>query len=120
MIIQFVLSAGLLVCLVYAFLQKERSAVMSAAITAASAVGCVFVWMPELSSDIAGLLGVGRGADLILYCWVIITLFIALNLHLKLNAQNEALTELVRAIALASPSLPPDDAGLESREPTRR
>lgn len=107
MIIQFVLTAGLLVCLVYAFLQKERSAFMSAAITTASAIGCVFVWLPGLTSDIAGLLGVGRGADLILYCWVVITLFIALNLHLKLNAQNQALTDLVRAIALATPRDPP-------------
>jgi hypothetical protein len=108
MIIQFVLSAGLLVCLVYAFLQKERSVFMSGAITLVSVVGCIFVWMPSLSSDIAGMLGVGRGADLILYCWVVLTLFIAFNLHLKLNAQTEAMTELVRAIALSNPQLPRD------------
>jgi hypothetical protein len=82
---------------------------------AVSAAGCVFVWLPGLTSDIAALLGVGRGADLILYCWVVITLFIALNLHLKLNAQTRALTELVRAIALESPLEPTHSTAITTK-----
>jgi hypothetical protein len=106
MIVQVLLTIGLAGCLIYGFLERRRSTVASRAIALVSGIGCFFVWFPSSTSTIAGLLGVGRGTDLILYCWVTISLFLALNIHLKLNAQQQALTDLARWIALSTPRLP--------------
>jgi hypothetical protein len=45
--------------------------------------------------------GIGRGVDLILYTWVVISLIMLLNLHLKLRSQLELITLLARKIAIA-------------------
>ena len=50
--------------------------------------------------SLAELAGIGRGVDLILYVWVVISLLIVLNLHLKLRAQMELITALAREIAI--------------------
>ncbi len=58
------------------------------------------MWFPAHATVLAELAGVGRGVDLIIYVWVVISLLIVLNLHLKLRAQMELITELAREIAL--------------------
>ena len=45
-------------------------------------------------------MGIGRGSDLILYTWVVISLLIMLNLHLKLRLQLDMITRLARAVAI--------------------
>ena len=40
------------------------------------------------------------GVDLIIYIWVIISLLVVFNLHLKLRSQMELITELAREIAI--------------------
>ena len=57
----------------------------------------------------AGLLGIGRGADLIMYLWVCISLNLLLSLHLKLRRQQETITKLVRHVALANAFVRTDD-----------
>jgi hypothetical protein len=59
--------------------------------------------MPEQANDLAYLLGVGRGADLILYCWILSSLIIALNLHVLIRENQQVTTELARQLALAHP-----------------
>jgi hypothetical protein len=51
--------------------------------------------------NLAELVGIGRGADLILYVWVCISLILLLNLHLKIRMQLELITMLARKLALA-------------------
>jgi hypothetical protein len=46
--------------------------------------------------------GIGRGADLILYTWACLSLLVVLNLHLKLRTQLELITVLTRSVALSS------------------
>ena len=65
-----------------------------------------FVWMPEHSTQLAELVGIGRGVDLILYIWVCISLIVLLNLHLKLRTQTELITILARRIAIAEAQPP--------------
>jgi len=65
-------------------------------------VGVVFVISPDLSNDVAHFVGVGRGADLILYCFVLITFVAIFNLHLRLRASQEMATALARAFAIAT------------------
>jgi hypothetical protein len=100
MIAQVILSMLLVGVLIYAFSEYARSpavAVLAALVTTA---GLYFVWMPEHSTQLAELVGIGRGVDLILYIWVCLSLIVVLNLHLKLRTQMELITALARKIAL--------------------
>jgi hypothetical protein len=71
-----------------------------------ASAGIYFVWMPEHSTQLAELVGIGRGVDLILYIWVCISLIVLLNLHLKLRTQTELITTLARKLAIADAQPP--------------
>src|SRR5262249_34052198 len=65
-----------------------------------AAAGLYFVWVPGHATALAEFAGIGRGVDLIIYTWVVISLLVLLNLHLKLRSQTEAMTGLARAFAI--------------------
>lgn len=100
MIIQVILSLGLAGCLFYVISLGRSNRPMRLALFAIVLVGFVFVWIPDITSRIALLVGVGRGADLIMYVWIVLNLLFILRLHIKLREQSEALTQLARAVAL--------------------
>lgn len=106
MIIQVLLVAGLMVALVYALAQRQRSRWVAGAIGLASVAGIVLVLHPEQANQLARAVGVGRGADLILYCWIVISLVASLNLHLRIQRLQGDLTVLARELALLSPTPP--------------
>jgi len=108
MIAQIVLSLLLGVVLLYAWAQYRRSPIVTVLSCAVSLIGFYFVWIPSHATRVAELVGIGRGADLVLYVWVCISLVVLLNLHLKLRTQHELLTQLARSIALANATLPED------------
>jgi hypothetical protein len=97
---QLLLSFLLGAILIYAFAERRRSPVVGALALAAAAAGLYFVWVPVHATQLAEFAGVGRGVDLIMYIWVVISLLVLLNLHLKLRSQTEALTGLARAFAI--------------------
>jgi hypothetical protein len=101
MIAQLVLSTLLAAILLYAWTEYRRSPVVALATVLVATAGIYFVWVPTHSTQLAALVGIGRGVDLILYIWVCISLIVVLNLHLKLRTQTEMITALARKIALA-------------------
>lgn len=103
MIIQLIFIAGLLACLIYAFVQRQKSQKISLVLAATSAAGIVFVAFPELSSQLATYVGIGRGADLILYCWLIISLVVSVNLQFKILSLQRNITDLTREMSIKSP-----------------
>src|SRR3954449_11202108 len=100
MIAQAIFSLLLCAVLVYAWAEYRRSPAIASISVAVSLAGLVFVWFPSLSTQVAELVGIGRGVDLILYLWVCISLIVLLNLHLKLRTQTELITTLARKIAI--------------------
>jgi small membrane protein len=102
MIAQIILSVLLCGVLVYAWVEARRSPIVAGLSLAAACAGLYFVWFPTHSTRVAEFVGVGRGADLVLYLWVCISLVVLLNLHLKLRTQHELITALARKIALAN------------------
>jgi hypothetical protein len=100
MIIQVVLIAGLAACLLYAFSQRQKSRLVSVAMSIVALVGIYFVLNPERSNQLAHFAGVARGADLILYCWVVISLIVSVNLQFKILSLQRLLTELAREMTL--------------------
>lgn len=108
MIIQAILTLGLLLCLVYAFLQRQKSRLISLGISIVSVPGIYFVLFPENANQLAHLVGVGRGADLILYCWLVISLIVSLNLQLKILQLQGLITDLAREMTLRYAGEAPD------------
>ena len=110
MIIQWILIAGLVVSLCYAFLQRRKSRLVSKAIAVVALAGIYLVLFPTYATIFANYLGVGRGADLITYCWILISLAISLNLQFKILELQSNVTELTRELALSS-AFSPDNIG---------
>jgi hypothetical protein len=107
MIIQVFLSALLLGVGVLAAAQRTTSRLLRIAMLLVIATGAFLVWVPEVTDRIAEAFGVGRGADLILYIWVIITLALIVFLYLRVARLSRNITQLARALALARPAFPP-------------
>jgi hypothetical protein len=116
MIFQIVLICGLLIITAYAVMQRARSPVVALGVLAASVSGIIFAAAPGLANYTAWAVGIGRGADLVLYCFVLISLATILNLHLRLRLQHEMLTEVVRQLALLS--VPPPNVMTDVRAGT--
>jgi hypothetical protein len=104
MIAQFFLTAMLFAILLYASMTYRQAPVIGFVSVIAALCGLYFVWFPTHATSLAALVGIGRGVDLVLYTWVVISLIMLLNLHLKLRAQMELITRLARKIALAEAS----------------
>lgn len=113
MIAQFILSILLGGILLYAWTECRRSPAVSSLAAVVSTAGLYFVWVPRHSTQLAELVGVGRGVDLILYLWVCISLILLLSLHLKLRMQMELITILARKLALI------DSASVGERTPRK-
>ena len=104
--IKFILIAALLGILGYALTQRNKIPGLSLVMTGICLVGILFVLLPDMATEVANLLGVARGTDLIVYFFIVLTLAITLNLHLKLRSAHETTTELARAIALLNSKAP--------------
>jgi small membrane protein len=102
--------------LIYSWAEYRRSPLFALLSFIAGLAGLYFIWMPSHSTQVAEFIGIGRGADLIMYLWVCISLIVLLNLHLKLRSQHEVITALARAIALANAYSATEGARLRSAE----
>ena len=64
------------------------------------------VIFPGIVNDLAQLVGVGRGADLLLYGFLVVFISTVLSNARKQRRQDEQITELARKIAVANPEFP--------------
>ena len=63
--------------------------------------GLVFVvFFPNIVSNIADLLGIGRGIDFILYVSVGVLFYLIFRLYVKIEESQQQITHLVREISL--------------------
>jgi len=104
--IKVILLLGLLACLFYAFFQRNKSRLVAGGISALSLIGMIFVVRPDLASAVANMVGVGRGADLILYFWILFSVLVMMSLQFKMFSLQRTLTELAREQALISAQAP--------------
>jgi small membrane protein len=107
MIIKLLLIGLLALLALFVALQRISSRGVRLAVLATLASGAYFVWRPEHASAVAQALGVGRGADLLMYLWVVITCSVILLLYLKIVEMNRMLTQLARRLTLGQPMHPP-------------
>lgn len=101
MIAQLVLTIGLSACLFYVFSLGRSLPLIRLSLFAVVLTGYLFVWIPELTNSLASLMGIGRGADLIMYLWIIVSLFLIIRLHIRIREQSELITKIARGYALS-------------------
>lgn len=98
--IKIVLIAMLAFCAAYGWRQRPTSVLVGTGLPVVCLVGIILVLRPQLSNDVARFLGVGRGADLILYLWMAVSLLLLANIHFRLRLQHAMITHLTRELAL--------------------
>ena len=100
MIAQVLLTAGLIACVLYVLSLGRALPVVRFGLFGLAVMGTVFIWNPEMANALAVLVGIGRGADLMLYVWLLMSLFLILRLHLLLRVQAQQVTQMARAMTL--------------------
>jgi len=99
---QVLLIAALVLFVVYIY--RLRTAFLDRLVYIACAVvGVIFVIDPPFSTQIANLLGIGRGADLLFYLFIIASLFYVVETRSRLRRMEQQITRLVRQIAIDHP-----------------
>lgn len=103
MIIKLLLLSGLCVAAVFAY-RSARSArslalrrVGLALILSAAALGIAF---PTLVTVVANAVGVGRGADLVLYVMVVASVFVWVGVYRRFHDLEARIVTLSRSIAI--------------------
>lgn len=79
------------------------------------AAAAIIISFPDTTSFLAHVLGIGRGADLILYIGLLIAFYLIFRIHLTLDRLEQDITEVIRVIALERLS-GPIDQGSGDRE----
>ena len=98
--IKLPLIALLLFCALYGWRQRALSPIVGFLTPLTCALGIALVIRPDWSSAVAKSLGVGRGADLILYVWTAISILVLANIHFRLRAYHSMITVLTRELAI--------------------
>jgi hypothetical protein len=104
--IQILLLAMLLVGTVLYFTRNRSRLVDRVFVLAFVLVGVTLVSFPETCDWLATALGVGRGADAVIYFMLVFLSYVSLQLYAKLRYQDARLVELARWIAINNARVP--------------
>jgi len=109
MLIQYLLILAVVLILIF-FLRHHGTSRSGATVKLGFALFLVFgvfaVLAPNQVSRLAGLVGVGRGTDLVLYAIVVAFGFATINTYLRFKEIELRYARLARAIALRSAESP--------------
>jgi hypothetical protein len=104
--VQFILVV-LLLAVMYVYFNRLRSGLLDRLIVLAFAgLGIVMTVLPDLTTGLANLVGVGRGADLFFYLAIVGLGFMCLLLYSRIRGLESSITELTRAIAVKKAEAP--------------
>lgn len=100
MIIRILLIAGLSAIGFFVFLRRNKLPFHIMTVFLLLAAGAVAVIVPDMTSEVAQFVGVGRGADLVTYIAIIAVMFVLLHYYAKFVELQQKLTELAREMAI--------------------
>jgi hypothetical protein len=117
MTIKLLLLTGLVLAAVFAYRGAPGAVSLATrrvglAATLLAAAGAVVA--PGLVTALARAVGVGRGTDLVLYLFVLASIFVWIGLYRRLHDMEQRFVRLNRAIALSRASVP---TGVLDRRP---
>lgn len=94
-IIQFILIFGLGIFILWS-IGKDFAPWLKLLAASVGSLGIVFVLFPSLANSLAHALNVGRGADLMLYFFIILMFFFSISLYQKMKLLQNQITRLYR------------------------
>ena len=105
-LIQFILVAAIVGIALLAVLSLRSRRISRWIALALAIAGVVFVMRPDATNRIAHLLGVGRGADLMMYIFLVATVYALMQLYARVRTLDGQITQLSRALAIANARKP--------------
>jgi len=97
----------LLIVLMLVYFRRIKSRFLDRVVVLLFAIlGTLMIVMPEWTTELAHLVGVGRGADLLFYLGMVSFSFISMLLYSKLREVESRITELARIIAIQHARVP--------------
>ena len=100
MIIRIILLAGLASIGWLVFLKRNKMPFHIVIVFGLLAAGAIAVVSPETSSQVAHFVGVGRGADLVMYVSIVAILFVLVHYYTKFVELQRHVTQLTRELAI--------------------
>lgn len=103
MIIQILLILFVVLAVLYVLVNRNKQSGRAWKKIALAMFACLTILtilFPEITSYVAKLLGVGRGADLLLYILVVAFIFYALNGYLRQQDQHDKMNRISRKVAI--------------------
>ena len=77
----------------------------------------VAIARPELTAIVARALGIGRGTDLVLYVFILATVFGFFAMYVRLRRMESDLTKIVRELAMRGAEKDDVSSRTQSRDP---
>ena len=90
-------------CLVYFLVLSKTSAFQRLFVLFSFGLGIICILFPNSLNTLAQYVGIGRGADLILYTTTLYLFCVSINYYLRFKRQEQQITLLVRNLALVTP-----------------
>ena len=100
MIIRILLLVGLAATGWLIFLRRNRLPIHIMTVFLLIAAAAVAIVFPDITQDAADFVGVGRGADLVVYIWIVAVLFVLLHYYTKFVELQRQLTQMAREVAI--------------------
>lgn len=63
----------------------------------------VVILFPEITVTVAGVLGIGRGADLVIYLSIVLIFYLIFRVGVRMERMDREITQIVRSLALNPP-----------------
>lgn len=60
----------------------------------------IVFWLPDTTSYLASWLGIGRGADLVVYVSILVLFYMIFRVFVRLSKIEDAITKIVRSDAI--------------------
>lgn len=98
--IQILLLTGVLLITLYVIQRLKRPVISVVLVSFLAAVAVWFILQPELTNNIAHMIGVGRGADLVFYICILLFWYVLIRLYARIRKLEEIVTEMVRQSAV--------------------
>jgi small membrane protein len=100
--IKILLVTSIIFIVIYFFIRLRSSVFDIIVLFILLITAVLFVIFPNITNQLAHLLGVGRGADLVFYLSIVIFWFIILKLYTRIRRLEHIITEIVRKDALGA------------------
>lgn len=98
--IKIILLLPLLVLIIVALQRLRNQLFYRLGLIAVSIAGVIFVLFPTVTDKMAHLVGVGRGADLVMYLFIVFFFMVCIALYSKIRSVEASQTDLIRKIAV--------------------